>query len=99
MTTQRAPFRTQWVPRDEPKPEPIDIRLKKARRLPLPGPGIVVTVPLSLLPEYLELHHLSPMSRGEVADNERATGKRKPSGFLYVHRTASPVKRTKSESK
>lgn len=34
----------------------------KARNLPLPGPGIVVKVPLLLLPAYLQLHSLVPMS-------------------------------------
>lgn len=86
MTT-RKPYRTQWINRDQPKPEPIDVRAKKAKNLPMPGPGIVVTVPLHLLPEYLQLYGLTPMSRGEVADNEKATGKRKPSGMLYVKRT------------
>jgi hypothetical protein len=60
--------------------------MKKARRLPLPGPGIVITVKLDLLPAYLELHKLEPMTRGEVADNEKATKRRKPAGFLYVKR-------------
>jgi hypothetical protein len=61
MTTQRAPFRTQWVHRDdEVKPEPISERQKRARRLPMPGPGIVVTVPLHLLPEYLQIYSLQP---------------------------------------
>jgi hypothetical protein len=93
MSTQRAQFRTQWIDReDEVKPEPIRERQKRVRRLPLPGPGIVITVPLSLLPEYLQLHNLHPMTLGEVADNEKATKRRKPTGFLYV-------KRIKSEGK
>jgi hypothetical protein len=40
-------------------PEPPD--LQKARRLPLPGPGIKVTIPLHLLPAYLELYGLAPI--------------------------------------
>jgi hypothetical protein len=94
MTTRR-PVRTQWIKRNEPKPAPVDIHAKKAKKaknLPLPGPGIVVTVPLSLLPEYLQLYALIPMTRGDVADNERATGRRKPSGFLYVKRSRSEGK-------
>jgi len=59
MTTRRA-FRSQWVPHDEPKPEPTDSRMTRARKLPRFGPGIVITVPLSLLPEYLELYQLKP---------------------------------------
>jgi hypothetical protein len=84
--TPRRVTRTQWVHRDEPKPEPVDIRTQKAKKLPMPGPGIVITVPLSLLPEYLQLYALTPMARGEVADHETATGARKPSGMLYVKR-------------
>jgi hypothetical protein len=60
--------------------------MKRARRLPLPGPGIVITVPLSLLPEYLTLHHLTPMTRGEVIENEVAMKRRRPSGALFVKR-------------
>jgi hypothetical protein len=85
MTTRRT-VRTQWVKRDAPKPEPVDVRQKRARRLPMPGPGIVVTVPLSLLPEYLQLYQLTPMTRGEVRDNEVTTQRRKPAGVLYVKR-------------
>lgn len=35
---------------------------RKALHLPMPGPGIVVSVPLGLLPEYLALYHLKPMA-------------------------------------
>jgi hypothetical protein len=83
----KKPFRSQWTPRTPaPKPEPVDTRMKRAKNLPMPGPGIVITVPLSLLPEYLQLYGLTPMTRGEVADHETASGKRKPSGMLYVKR-------------
>ena len=82
------PVRTQWVRKSPaPKPEPESESRKRARRLPMPGPGIVITVPLSLLPEYLELYSLAPMTRGEVRDNETATGRRKPAGALYMKRT------------
>lgn len=54
----RKPFRTQWVHRDEPAPAPVSSHMEKAKRLPLPGPGIVVTVPLHLLMDYLALHNL-----------------------------------------
>jgi hypothetical protein len=83
MTPARK-VQTQWVKHDQPKPEPVDSRLQRAKKLPLPGPGIVITVSLSLLPEYLQLHGLTPLTRGEVADNEKATRKTKPGGFLYV---------------
>lgn len=75
MTTRRAPRRSQPAP----KPEPEDVRIKKARKLPMFGPGIVITVPLSLLPEYLALYQLQP------------TGC-KPSGILLVKRTPNEAK-------
>jgi hypothetical protein len=59
MTT-RKPFQTRWVKREEPKPAPVDERAQKAAQLPMPGPGIVVRVPLHLLPEYLALYALQP---------------------------------------
>jgi hypothetical protein len=87
MTTKGRTFRSQWVKRDEPKAPPEDSAHKKALRLPKPGPGIPVDVPLHLLPEYLAIYRLEPMSRGEVAESERTSGRRKPSGCLYVKRT------------
>jgi hypothetical protein len=88
MTTRRAPFRTQWVKREqgEPKPEPESDRMKRARQLPLPGPGIVITVRLELLPEYLQLHNLKPMTSGEVRDVAQALHSRRLPGVLYVKR-------------
>ena len=80
MTTRR-PSRTKAAPGI-----PQDARMKKARRLQSPGPGIVVSVPLGLLPEYLALYGLVPMTRGEVIDHEIATKKRKPAGILIVKR-------------
>lgn len=62
-----------------------DVPMTKARKLPLPGPGIVVSVPLGLLPEYLKLNNLEPMSRGEVRDLLNATGEPKRYA-LYVKR-------------
>lgn len=59
-TTRRAINRTPWLKREEPKPEPVDVRLEKAKHLPMPGPGIVVTIPFHLLPEYLQLYSLQP---------------------------------------
>lgn len=87
MTSRRAPFRTQWIKREETKPAPIDVRAQKAKNLPMPGPGIVVTVPLSLLPEYLQLYGLTPMTSGEVRDVAEASRSRRLPGVLYVKRT------------
>lgn len=56
----RKPFRSRWVHRDEPKPEPLSPRAQKVKNLPMPGPGIVVPVPLHLLMEYLALYGLEP---------------------------------------
>lgn len=86
MTLQRR-VRTATKKAAKLAPETQDVRVKKARRLPMPGPGIVVSVPLGLLPEYLALYGLVPMTRGEVIDHETATRKRKPAGALYVKRT------------
>jgi len=60
---------------------PQDVRMKKARHLPLFGPGIVISVPLSLLPEYLELYQLEPNGM-------------KPSGILLVKRVPREGKPT-----
>lgn len=59
MTTRRA-FRSQWTREPEPRPEPKDSRLERAKKLPRFGPGIVINIPLSLLPEYLALYQLQP---------------------------------------
>lgn len=56
--TARKLFRTQWVHRDEPKPASVDAHVEKAKNLPMFGPGIVITVPLHLLMEYMELYQL-----------------------------------------
>lgn len=86
MTTQSRVHRTQWIHRDEPKPEPHSVRTAKALRLPKPGPGITVNVPLSIEPEYLDVYDLVPMTLGEVRDVEKALGIRKAAGVLWVKR-------------
>jgi hypothetical protein len=80
------PVRTRWIRRDEPQPEPESAHLKKARNLPLPGPSILVKVPLHLLPEYLGLHSLQPMTRGEAQEAVQRSGKGRLAGVLYVKR-------------
>lgn len=59
--------------------------MKKARKLPLSGPGLITSVPLHLLPEWLELNNLVPMTRGEVRDLLEATNQPRRQG-LYVKR-------------
>jgi hypothetical protein len=58
MTPRRVINTRPWLKREEPKP--IDVRAQKAAHLPMPGPGIVISVPLHLLPEYLALYSLQP---------------------------------------
>lgn len=36
--------------------------MQKARRLQMPGPGIKVSIPLHLLPAYLQLYGLEPIA-------------------------------------
>jgi len=78
--TAHKPVRTRWVRRNEPKPDPVDVHLEKAKNLPMFGPGIVITVPLHLLPEYLELYSLQPLDRGVPPRPFE------PSGILLVRR-------------
>lgn len=40
--------------------EPVDVTVAKAKKLPMFGPGIVINIPLSLAPAYLELYNLKP---------------------------------------
>jgi hypothetical protein len=47
-----------WTPL--PPEGPVNSQIERAKKLPMFGPGIVITVPLSLLPTYLELYHLKP---------------------------------------
>jgi hypothetical protein len=47
-----------WTPL--PPEGPKDELAERAKKLPRFGPGLVITVPLSLLPAYLELYHLQP---------------------------------------
>lgn len=60
MAAARKPFRSQWVHRDEQTPAPDSSHIEKAKNLPMFGPGIVITIPLRLLPEYMELYALAP---------------------------------------
>ena len=69
-----------------PPSEPVDVTMRKARRLPLFGPGIEITLPLHLLPAYQDLYNLVPMTLGEVRDMEKRLGRRKPAGMLWVKR-------------
>lgn len=62
-----------------PAMDPKDVTEQKARNLPMFGPGIVITVPLHLMPSYFKLYHLVP--KGMSA-----------SGILHVQREV-PEKR------
>lgn len=69
-----------------PPVEPEDITIKKARNLPMFGPGIVITVPLNLLPAYIQLYGLDVLTRGDVRDREQQLGVLKQPGMLWVKR-------------
>lgn len=58
--TGRSLVRTQWVKREQPRPAPVDVRAQKAANLERFGPDIVISVPLHLLPDYLQLYSLQP---------------------------------------
>ena len=85
----RQPFAP--LPKEVP-PSALEVRVRK---LPMFGPGITITVALPLLPTYLELYDLVPMTRGEVRDFEKRTGIHKPDGVLWVKR----VPKKKEEQK
>ena len=44
-----------------PKLTTEQFALRAAQRLPAPIPGNVITVPLKVLPAYLQLHGIEPM--------------------------------------
>ncbi len=54
--------------------EPRDSLLEQARRQPYLGPNLIVSIPLSLLPAYLELHHLELLSGEELAKKPMVNG-------------------------
>ena len=82
MTTRRT-----YTRRDAAQlaPETTDSLRERARRLPLSGPGRVTTIPLSLLPAYLELHHLEVLDKAEIRLLAQR-GFRKPDGIAMVKR-------------
>lgn len=47
-------------PAPAPQPQPETSYQQKAKHLPMFGPGVVITIPLHLLPEYFALYHLQP---------------------------------------
>ena len=59
---------------------------EQAQRLPALQPGVVVTIPLDLLPIYLQAQRRQVMTLGEVRECELASGQPKPAGVLYVRR-------------
>jgi hypothetical protein len=69
-----------------PPVQPVDVSVKKALKLERFGPNIEITVPLHLLPAYIDIYHLVPMTLDEVRDAEKRLGKRKPAGMLWVKR-------------
>jgi hypothetical protein len=59
---------------------------RKALHLPMFGPGIPISVPLHLLPAYLDLYRLHVMTRKEIFDLSNERGIRKSDGIVWVHR-------------
>jgi hypothetical protein len=65
--------------------EPVDAQDRKARHLPMFGPDLTISIPLHLLPAYMRLYSLRPMTRKEIHDlAERMVIK--PDGVLWVRR-------------
>ena len=65
--------------------EPRSSDETKARHLPMFGPDLAIMVPLHLLPAYLKLYSLRPMTRREALDLQDR-GVRKPDSVLWVRR-------------
>lgn len=59
---------------------------KKAKHLPMFGPGIEISIPLHLLPTYLEMYQLEVLGPKQLGWL-REHGIRKRDGVLYVRRT------------
>lgn len=58
---KKAPRSRRPIPSPQlPPKEPDEVSMRKALKLPMFGPGISITIPLNLLPAYLELYHLQP---------------------------------------
>jgi len=94
MTTRRIPPRKK-MPVLPPAWEEASV--KKAKRLPLFGPGLEIMVPLHLLPAYLALYALRPMSRKEVRDVQKR-GVRKADGLLWVRRAPRTAEEEETSS-
>lgn len=45
---------------------PLSTDERKAHNLPMPGPGVVVKVPLLLVPAYLQLYGLVPLAQPDT---------------------------------
>lgn len=63
MNRKGRVVRSRWTPKEPAAPPELkDAHLERAKKLRMFGPGIVITVPLSLLPEYLALYRLVPVA-------------------------------------
>jgi hypothetical protein len=43
----------------------MNAKENEAKKIPVPAPGVVITVPLSLLPTYLKVHKLKSVEYNE----------------------------------
>lgn len=78
-------------------PLPVDSSLeKKAKNLPMFGPGLEISIPLHLLPTYLEIYGLEVLGPKQIGWL-REHGVRKRDGVLYVRRV--PKKEETDERK
>jgi hypothetical protein len=57
---------------------------QRVAQLPPLLPGVLVTIPLELLPAYLNLYHIEAMDRTAVSKLEERTGTRKEPGAVWV---------------
>jgi hypothetical protein len=90
MTTRRAVRKTTKTSQG-----PVDPETKltqRALKLPWPGPGITIDVAERLLPTYLAIYHLVPMSPDEVREFELRNNVSKPAGVVWVKRVKKASK-------
>jgi hypothetical protein len=69
---------------------------QRVAKLPALQPGVQVTIPLDLLPAYLNLYHVAAMDRTAVSKLEERTGTRKEPGVLWVQTQTQDGKERKA---
>ena len=69
-----------------------DKLVQRALKLPWPGPGITIDVAERLLPAYLTIYQLVPMTPEEVKEFELRNQVSKPAGVVWVKRVKKASK-------